>query len=196
MKKIDLKGLNCPEPVIKTKKELDEMNTGETIEVIVDNPAAWENVTRLAESQGAKAVRSISGKDHIITITKGEPAQDSTECAVTPHQKANVMFIKSACIGNGDDELGAILSRSFFNTLSEYETPPKKLIFVNGGVKLTTEGSDIIDALQTLENRGTEIFSCGTCLDFYGLKEKLKAGKIGNMYDIVDSLVSEKVVFL
>ncbi|MFC1856225.1 sulfurtransferase-like selenium metabolism protein YedF, partial [Thermodesulfobacteriota bacterium] len=107
-----------------------------------------------------------------------------------------VLFVKSSTIGRGDDELGRVLITGFINTISSHETPPKKIFFVNSGVTLTAEGSDVIDALVKLADSGVEIFSCGTCLDFYGLKEKLAVGKVGNMYELVDTLINEKVIYI
>jgi selenium metabolism protein YedF len=194
MKKIDCRNLNCPEPVIKTKNELGNIKAGETLEVLVDNAAAAENVARLAKSQNCKAVKTESGNDFTITITK-EGAGSSCTFG-SKEDSAGILFVKSAVIGGGDDELGRVLANSFFNTLADYESSLKKIFFVNGGVTLTTNGSDILESLKKLEGKGVEIFSCGTCLDFYGLKEELGVGKVGNMYDIVDNLFSHKVVYI
>ena len=100
------------------------------------------------------------------------------------------MLVDGATIGRGDDLLGAVLMKSFLHTLKEIEPRPWRLIFLNAGVKLASEGSDLLTALSELERLGVEILSCGTCLDFFKLKEKLVAGKVTNMYDIVSSLVA------
>ena len=100
------------------------------------------------------------------------------------------MLIDGATVGRGDDLLGAVLMKSFLHTLKEIEPRPWRLIFINAGVKLAAEGSDLLNVLKELEDLGVEILSCGTCLDFFTLKEKLIAGRVTNMYDIVTSLVS------
>jgi selenium metabolism protein YedF len=92
-------------------------------------------------------------------------------------------------MGIGEEALGAILMRSFLKTLVDIETKPSRLILVNSGVRLSSEGSEVLETLRALSENGVEILSCGTCLDFYGLKEKLKVGKISNMYDIAQSLM-------
>jgi len=104
--------------------------------------------------------------------------------------RALLFFITSDKLGAGDDQLGAALIRAFINTLCNASTRPAKLLFINDGVKLTTEGSPVLDDLQLLAIGGVEIFSCGTCLDYYKLKDKLKVGLVTNMYDTVDSLLS------
>jgi selenium metabolism protein YedF len=93
-------------------------------------------------------------------------------------------------LGTGDEELGFILMKAFLNTLWDVSPRPTKIMFLNDGVRLTTEGSDVLDVLHLLENEGVEIFSCGTCLEFYEIKDKLQVGQVTNMYDTVDSLLS------
>jgi selenium metabolism protein YedF len=100
-----------------------------------------------------------------------------------------VVYISSQFLGTGDEALGAILMRSFLKTLLDIEIKPSRLILVNSGVRLSSEGSEVLETLRTLSEKGIEILSCGTCLDFYGLKEKLKVGRISNMYDIAQSLL-------
>ena len=106
-------------------------------------------------------------------------------------QKAEkvVVYVNSNLLGVGEDALGTILMRSFLKTLLDFKPIPSKLIFINFGVRLTTEGSEVLETLKTLSEKGVEILSCGTCLDFYGIKEKLKVGIISNMYDIAQSLL-------
>ena len=106
-----------------------------------------------------------------------------------------VMLIAGDQLGSGDEALGQLLLAAFINTLPEAKTRPAKMLFINRGVFLTTEGSRVLNTLQQLENEGVEIFSCGTCLNHYQIKDKLKAGKVTNMYDTVESLLTaEKVI--
>ncbi len=97
-------------------------------------------------------------------------------------------------MGLDDDELGIVLMRSFLHTLTEIDTRPDVLILYNGGVKLAIEGSDVLHDLNALENQGVKVLVCGTCLNFFNLKEKLKVGSISNMYDITETLFKAKKI--
>lgn len=101
-----------------------------------------------------------------------------------------VILIGDDSLGVGDEELGKILMKCFLNTLFDGKPKPAKLIFINNGVKLSTESSQVLDALEALEEKGVKIFSCGTCLDYHGVRDKLKVGRITKMYDTVNSLLS------
>jgi len=184
MKEIDCRGMACPQPVLTTKKALEEME-GEFI-LIVDNPGSRDNVERFAQSQGAVVDVEEKGSDFYLRIQKG------SACGlVGATQKAEkvVVYINSNLLGIGDEALGTILMRSFLKTLLDLKPIPSKLIFINSGVRLTTEGSEVLETLKTLSEKRVEILSCGTCLDFYGLKTKLKVGIVSNMYDIAQSLL-------
>lgn len=109
--------------------------------------------------------------------------------------RKTVLYVNSDRMGVGDEELGRILMRSFFKTVEASREKPDRMIFVNSGVRLTTEGSELLDTLHAIESAGVAVFSCGTCLDYYGLKEKLVVGAVGDMAGTVGSLISaEKVV--
>lgn len=177
-------GLACPKPVINTKKELDKIEEGIVV-VTVDNDIAKQNILKLSNSLNCKAEIIKQEKDLIsIEIKKGENViieekkQDELE--------DKCIFISSDKIGNGNDELGAVLMKGFIYTLTESKPYPKSILLVNSGVKLSTENYDTVGNLKILEEAGVEILSCGTCLDYYGLKESLKLGSITNMYTIVD----------
>jgi selenium metabolism protein YedF len=122
----------------------------------------------------------------VLRATKAEGA----EAISAQTGKKVVVLVDGATVGRGDDLLGAVLMKSFLHTLKEIEPRPWRLIFINAGVKLAAEGSDLLSVLSELESLGIEILSCGTCLDFFKLKEKLHEGKVTNMYDIVSSLVA------
>jgi selenium metabolism protein YedF len=181
-KEIDCRGLACPKPVILVKKELDSMESGE-ISVIADNITARENLQKLAQSEGCTFKAEEKDGLFYVAITKeGGRTSSNTE------QGDLVILVGSDKLGNGDDKLGTALMKSYMFALSESSMPPKTLLFVNGGVHLTTEGSDVLDSLRKMEDKGTEIMSCGTCLDFYNLKDKLVAGTVSNMYTIVEKM--------
>lgn len=184
MKVIDCRGMKCPKPVIMTKKEIENMDEG-ILEVIVDNDAAKENVSKYAKSIGLDS--SIEEKDGFFSIKINK--ESSSYCkGIDFNDNQPVIIITSDKFGTGDDKLGAALMKSYIYALTESDVKPKSLLFLNSGVKLTTEGSDVIDSLKSLEGAGVEIMSCGTCLDFYNLKEKLEAGTVTNMYTIVEKM--------
>lgn len=179
---LDVRGVACPGPVISTKKALEEMEQGELI-TIVDNEVARDNVVRFAQSLNyAVEVEEKEGTYHIHITKEGMVTQD------TNLTKGLVYLITSDQVGRGDGELGALLMRSLVYTLTESETAPGTIIFMNAGVKLACEGSPVLTDLINLEKKGTEIWACGTCLDFYRLKEKLCVGTVSNMYAIVERL--------
>ena len=198
-KRIDGRGLSCPKPVVMTKNTLEEMEAG-TIEVIVDNKPAVENVSRFARNSGCEVKVREEGKNFIVEVTKRETSEVSKEeivCQVEPQKtgKGITVLIESDTIGEGSDELGAILMRALFPTLLEASPRPQRLIFMNNGAKLAVEGSIYLDDISKLEKEGIEIFVCGTCLDFFNLKDKVKVGKISNFFEITQILVeADKVI--
>jgi len=187
MKEVDVRGLPCPRPVIETKKALQEIDEG-SITVIVDRPEASENVQRFARSQGCKV--NVSQEEGIFRIVINKTRSAKAEAG----KSDDVVFITSDQMGTGDERLGKILMNAFLNTLWDNEPKPSKVIFMNSGVRLTTEGSEVLEALLLLEKDGVQIFSCGTCLDYYAIKDKLMVGKVTNMYEVVHSLTSASKV--
>jgi len=182
---VDARGLSCPAPVINTKKAI-ELNPQEDIITIVDNEAARENVKRLGENLGYRVQVTPKGGEYILTMTKGSSAD---ACCVRETCLSNdVIYVSTDKMGQGADDLGKILIKGYFYALTEVKPYPKTLIFVNSGVYLTTEGSEVLEYLKTLADQGVEIVSCGTCLDFYHLKDKLAVGSITNMYSIVEKM--------
>lgn len=192
-KQIDAKGLACPRPVILTKKELDSMTTGE-VKTLVDNQVAVENLSRMATSLKLGYETEVLGENSFaVTIKKGETADMEAAVAATvntPTGKGTVIVIQSDQMGRGEEALGKLLMKSFIYTVKETTPHPEAILFYNSGVRLTVEDSPVIDDLKHLENLGVEIISCGTCLDFYELKEKLKVGIISNMYTIYEKMSS------
>ncbi|MFA7549861.1 MAG: sulfurtransferase-like selenium metabolism protein YedF [Sedimentibacter sp.] len=186
MKIVDARKKACPQPVIMTKKEADE--GAEEITVIVDNETAKLNVTKLA-SQLRYSVTAENKEDGIyILLIKGAESKEQSEIVSKTQNKNIGYLITSDKLGKGSDDLGRILMKSFLFTLSETKPYPDFLIFLNSGVKLTTEGSESIEDLIKLKEGSVEIVSCGTCLDFFEIKSKLQVGSVSNMYDIVDMI--------
>ena len=187
---VDARGLPCPQPVINTKKALQELEEG-TITVLVDSVESRDNVQRFAQSQGCQVeVREREGVFY-LDIVKKHPA------SIKGERSSDVILIGSDQLGTGDERLGETLMESFLNTLWHAEPKPAKLIFVNSGVKLTAEGSAVLETLRMLEDEGVEVLSCGACLEHYHLKEKLRVGIVSNAYDTVESLLcAAKVITL
>ena len=193
--RIDCCDLACPEPVIRTKKALEEMENDSILEIVVNSISSIENVKRFASKSGYdnRSEELDEGKT-LITIIKGY------ECAITPDSDKKSflnksLFIKSDRVGNG--ALGKTLIRGFIKAMLEFEELPKNIIFVNEGVFLTTkdENSDVIEYLKELEGRGVQIYSCGLCMSYFDIPaEELKVGQIGNAYDTVDMLLNTDVV--
>lgn len=180
---IDCKGLKCPQPVINTKKYFDAIENGEA-EVIVDNEVAKNNISKFCNSNGFKY--SVEEKEglYFIKITK-----EDCNCEIEDLNKDTlVILITSDKLGAGNDTLGETLMKSYLYALSESDKLPVDLLFLNGGVKLVAEGSEVLDSLKRLKDKGVNIASCGVCLDFYGLKEKLAVGEITNMYTIIEKM--------
>ena len=188
MKEIDCRGMSCPQPVIKTKQVLDQLEENE-MTVIVDNPSSSENVERFVRSQGCLVRIKKKGKDFYLHIQKGNVKDEKGIASQDKTMKKAVVYINSNLLGVGDEALGIILMRTFLKTLLDLEMKPNCLILINSGVRLAAEGSDVLETLTKLSETGTEILSCGTCLDFYKLKDKLKVGVISNMYNIAQVLL-------
>ena len=186
---IDCRGMACPEPVVRTKNALEGMAEGHLV-VLVNTTEANENVQRFAKSLGYAVSSMEKGGEFTIEIEKTVQKAQSIPVQATEVRGETVMVFASDQLGTGDEELGQLLIASFINALPEAKPLPQKMLFINRGVFLTTEGSRVLDTLAKLSNQGVEIFSCGTCLNYYKLKEKLKVGQVTNMYDTVSSVLS------
>ncbi len=190
MIEVDARGKACPEPVIRTKKALDDIQDGVVV-TFVDNEVARNNVMKLAKSRGYAANFAVTEDGFSITIEKGNAEVDE-EVLVDTHDL--VVLVTSACLGKGDDRLGAILMKSYLTALCETSPLPKRMFFINSAVRLTAEGSDVVPLIQKLADQGVSIESCGICLDYYHLKETLAVGSITNMYDVTETLNQAKKV--
>ena len=193
---VNAMGDACPIPVIKAKKALQELEGPDVLEVLVDNEIAVQNVTKMASSSGGDVTsEKISEKEFKViirtdrTMPKRETqAMEEPVLCRTDKRKDTVIVISSDRMGEGNDELGTVLIKGFIFAVSQLDELPKAILFYNGGAKLTSEGSDSLEDLKSMEAQGVEIMTCGTCLDYYGLKEKLKVGTVTNMYSIVETM--------
>lgn len=192
MELIDAKGLACPQPVVLTKKALDEYNE---VTVIVDNSTARENVRRLASSlkcivdvtEESNGIFRISIKKQLPDESIADMGESSEEVPVSV-SGPTVFAIASDVMGCGNNDLGAILMKAFLHTYLDLDKRPDFMIFYNTGVRLVVSDSDVIDDLRTLEKKDVKIMVCGTCLNFFNLTEQVGAGIVSNMYDIADVL--------
>lgn len=182
---IDARGKACPTPVIMAKKAI---SAGEsTFTVLVDNTTAVENLKRLAANQGFDAaVTEQGGAFHLAFVRTGCAACEEAVNSPLPAPGGDwAVFVGRDIIGDGDRELGTNLMRMFFYTLSQGEDKPGAVLFMNAGVKLPTLDGQVAEHLKALSAVGVEILVCGTCLNFYGLTDRLQVGTVSNMYDIV-----------
>lgn len=196
MKIVDARGKVCPQPVILTKTEVD---AGELkITVIVDNDTSKTNVIKFGTKQGFQCNDEIKEDGIYVTLTKdvdsieknddGEANKELLINNLKMKKESKGYVIGKNTLGSGSEKLGALLMKSFIFTISETKPYPSFMIFLNGGVKLTTQGSESIEDLMKLEKAGVKIVSCGTCLDFFEIKGKLLVGEVSNMYDIVETI--------
>jgi selenium metabolism protein YedF len=199
-KRVDARGKACPQPVILTRDAIRE-GGAQNIRVIVDSEVAAQNVQRMAKSESWEANLEQEGADIHVVLTKAEGSEVVAPGSVpvlgehAPHEPKVAVFIASDVFGVGEEELGRILMNTFLMTLKDIEPRPSQVIFVNSGVRLSAEGSALIDVLAGLEATGTEMLSCGTCLDYYGLVDMLRVGRASNMYEIVSALLgADRVV--
>jgi selenium metabolism protein YedF len=182
----------CPIPVVTVKKALEEAG-GAGVEVLVDPGAPRENVTRFALNRGYRVAEVEVDGGYALTITGGE-ASSAVGAGREKVGGKKVVLVTSDRLGDGPEDLGRILMKNFIITLLDLHDEPDAVYFLNSGVFLTTEGSELLEALNRLNDRGVEIFSCGLCLDFFNRKDKLEAGAVTNMLAIAESLMQAGVV--
>jgi selenium metabolism protein YedF len=197
---VDARGLACPQPVIQTRKAMQDTDQ---VVTLVDNETAVTNVSRMARKAGWEVSIVPAGDEFRIEMTKGAApsksklAEGKAEALGAPLTLGRaevvegplVLVVTADVMGRGEPELGSILIRGFFHTLGEVEPLPRTIIFFNTGVKLACEGSPVLDDLRALEAGGIEILVCGTCLDYFQLTAKLAAGQVSNMYDIAETML-------
>jgi selenium metabolism protein YedF len=189
MHEIDARGLNCPAPVLQTKAALQVENHKE-IRVIVDNAAAQQNVQRFLESEGYEIELGKLDDDYQI---KGKRSRDDS-CEPIPsteshtQEKRIMVLCATDRLGYGDDDLGRKLMVNFIRTLSEMGKDLWRLVFVNNGVKLTIDESEVLKDLKAYEGSGLQILVCGTCLNHFNLLERKQVGETTNMLDIVTAM--------
>ena len=199
MVQVNALGDTCPLPVIKTMNALKELGGAGTVEVLVDNEIAVQNLTRLAENKGCTIeTEKRSEKEYRVTLTASRAVEQTGDeasfCTVPAAQKKVVVVISADHMGEGNDELGKILLKGFLFALTQQEKLPSTILFYNGGASLTCEGSASLEDLLSLSKLGVEILTCGTCLNYYGLTDKLQVGAVTNMYVITEKQMQADLV--
>ena len=190
---IDCKGMACPLPVVNAKKAAEAMGLGDVLTVLVDNEIAVQNLSRFAEHKGFGVSAQKKGEKEyaVIMSISGEVVESKEEevaCVMDSRRKGMLVVLSGNVMGTGDAKLGTSLMKAFVFALTKQDQLPDTILCYNTGAYLTCEGADTMEDLKLLESEGVTILTCGTCLDFYGLKEKLAVGGVTNMYDIVERM--------
>ena len=199
---VDARGLACPLPVVNAKKAAEEMKNGGVLEVLVDNEIAVQNLKKFAGQKGyAVSGEKTAEKEYrvLIQVDGGSEAvvdgvvQDRTmaeaediACAPDARKSGMVIVLSANVMGTGDEKLGTSLMKAFVFAVTKQDMLPETILCYNTGAYLTCEGSDSLEDLKALEAEGVKVLTCGTCLDFYGIKDKLAVGSVTNMYEIVE----------
>ena len=208
MKKvIDARKLDCPKPILEAQKAFQDQAVRE-IEISVANKTARENLKRFAKSNKySYNLEEKENDEYIFFISRGDLAEDMQVkgsqigpesgpkphlSQVTPASDELTYLVLSDELGRGETELGRILMKGFIYTLTETSPLPNKILLLNSAIKLSTINLETVEHLKLLEEKGVEVYSCGTCLNFYNLADQLKVGMIGNMYDVVEALTTTK----
>lgn len=188
---LDCRGKLCPKPLLETRRAIEALAEG-SLTVMVDHPAARENVARAMVDAGHEVLIEEGAGEWTLTITKcgASPLPAADEPTSPAAAVKTVVLAADAGLGRSDPALGKVLMSSFLTTIGELQKAPEAIILMQGGVRLVCEGSDCLDALQQLDERGVEILACGTCLDYFGLMDKMRVGAISNMAEIAETLMT------
>ena len=168
----------------------------------MDNEVAVENLKKMAVQKGYSCDSSklddgsYSVKLTIEAVNADElsDTDEALQCTCRPAADNRVVVIRSSYMGEGSEELGKVLIKGFIYALSQQDNPPETMLFYNGGAKLTCEGSESLEDLKELKSRGVKIFTCGTCLNYYELSDKLAVGEVTNMYDIAEKMAGASLI--
>jgi selenium metabolism protein YedF len=189
MPTIDCRGMSCPQPVITVKRAL-EQHQGSSVTILLDDGAPHENVCRFLRNRGVVFTDTASADGYTLEISGATGDQPGT----APVQQQRVVLITSDKLGTGAEELGRLLLKNFIISLLDQTDLPSRMLFMNSGIFLTTEGSEVLSALLKLEHAGVEILSCGLCLDYYQKKQELRVGGVTNMFTTVEALLQNATV--
>lgn len=206
-KTVDARGLACPLPVVNAKKAVGEFKEDGVLTVLVDNEIAVQNLQKFAAQKGfAAAGEKKADKEYEVTIRVSAEAAalspgaeektdaEEVNCIPDSRKKGMVVVLSANVMGGGDEKLGKTLMKAFVFALTKQDVLPDTILCYNSGAYLTCEGSDSLDDFRELEAEGVNIMTCGTCLDFYGIKDMLAVGTVTNMYDIVETMEKAKQI--
>ncbi len=209
MKRIDTSGLSCPAPLIKMREGLNAAAPGEEVQIVIDNSTSLTNVKRYLTDNGLIFTVSEEEGKAVVTVSGGgrglPAAEEVTVCPGTVEgrsersekgekgergekRRMTVVAVGSELMGSGDEELGARLMVTFFRTLELITPQPAALVLYNSGVKLATDSSPVRQFIGGLEERGTAIYICSTCISHYGLREQITTGSFSDMFMIMTLL--------
>lgn len=201
MIKVNALGDTCPIPVVKAKNAIKELKGAGQVEVLVDNEIAVQNLTKMANQKNyGVSSEKLEEQKYRVVLTVGEAEEAAAEeqaetvCCVPDARSNTVVVISSDTMGEGDDVLGKILIKGFIFALTQQEQLPATILFYNGGARLTCEEAPTLEDLKSLEAQGVEILTCGTCLNHYGLTEKLQVGNVTNMYVIAEKMTQAGLI--
>lgn len=185
---VDARGLGCPKPVIMAEDALAKIDEG-TIEVLVDNEASVKNLSRFAAKNGFYSETAKENGYWRTKIVKGYPCEIAEEEAPVGKSK-NILVVVGTDILGKDEELGKMLMKAFFESMKAGKDLPHTIFFLNKGVMLTTLDDSTVTILKEIEQSGTTIYSCGTCLKYYGIEDNLRVGQVGGMFVIIEGMKS------
>ena len=191
---VDVRGSLCPKPVIETKKVSDD-NPGAIITTIVDNEVSCDNVAKFGKSRGYGVVIRQEGKNFYLTMTPNAELVSAVNCESMSYGNRVILMTKDY-LGEGSEELGRNLMKTFWVCMVEADVKPSKIYFINSSVKMVTNDSVHLENIKKLADAGVEIAACGICLDYYSVKDQIGVGSITNMYAITDAIVGENLVKL
>ena len=201
---VDARGLACPLPVVNAKKAVEEMKEGGVLTVLVDNEIAVQNLQKFAKQKGFESTgEKKADKEYEVVIQVAvtgdvtpvaEAAEEEIACTPDVRKNGMVVVLSANVMGTGDEKLGKALMKAFVFAVTKQDVLPETIVCYNTGAYLTCEGADTLEDLKSLEAEGVNILTCGTCLDFYGIKETLAVGSVTNMYEIVETMEKAKTV--
>lgn len=195
-KLVDARGMACPLPVVNAKKAAEELQAGDELTVLVDNEIAVQNLQKFANHKGYPYTAEKTGDKEFTVVMQitsagaggNVSADEEINCTPDTKKKGMVVVLSANVMGSGEEKLGKALMKAFVFALTRQDILPETIVCYNTGAYLTCEGADTLEDLKSLEAEGVNIMTCGTCLDFYGIKEKLAVGTVTNMYEIVETM--------
>lgn len=198
---VDAKGLACPLPVVNTKDAIKNLGGAGRVRTLVDNEIAVQNLQKFAaQRQLQVSAQRMNENEYEVVIQVGEslatlPETEQDVACQPDHRTAGlVIAVGSENMGEGAGKLGRVLMKSFLFALTKQDILPDTILFYNSGAFLTSSDSDSLDDLKALDAAGVRILTCGTCADFYNIKEKVAVGGVTNMYEIVEILEHAQTV--